>query len=50
MERRDPTGCDEHVWRLAGVTFAEGSFTEYMCVRCDADLLVTPGEEHPQTV
>ncbi len=42
--------CPEHVWRLVTVTFAEGSFTEYECVRCGADLLVTPGQEHPQTV
>lgn len=46
----DETGCPEHVWRLDGVTFAEGSFTEYVCTRCGADLLVPPGGVHPQTV
>ncbi len=46
----DAPPCVEHVWRLVSVTFAEGSFTGYVCVRCDADMLVTRGEEHPQTV
>lgn len=45
-----PEPCVEHLWRLDGVTFAEGSFTEYVCVRCGADLLVPPGGVHPQTV
>jgi hypothetical protein len=45
-----PDPCVEHVWRIDGVTFAAGSFTEYVCVRFGADLLVMPGEEHPQTV
>lgn len=42
--------CPEHVWRLGAVTFAAGAFSEYVCVRCDADMLVGPGEWPPQTV
>lgn len=40
----------EHVWRLTGVTFAEGSFSEYACDLCPAVLFVEPGGEHPVTV
>lgn len=45
-----PAECVEHVWRLVQVTFAEGSFSEYVCVRCGSELLVGPGGVHPQTV
>lgn len=41
--------CVEHVWRLDGVTFGEGTHSEYLCVRCPAFLLVPPGGEHPAT-
>lgn len=42
--------CVEHVWRLDGVTMAEGSFSEYTCVRCGAEVLIGPGQAPPQTV
>jgi len=48
----DTRDCVEHLWRLAEVMLAvdEGGFTEYVCVRCGAALLVAPGGEHPATV
>ena len=46
----DAPGCVECVWRLDGVTFGEGSHSEYVCVRCGVLLLVPPGGGHPQTV
>ena len=42
--------CVEHVWRLDGLTFGEGTHSEYLCDRCGAFLLVPPGGDHPQTL
>lgn len=45
-----PPACVEHLWRLRELVFAvDGSFTEYECERCGADLLVAPGGVHPET-
>jgi len=39
----DAADCVEHVWRLTGVTFAKGgAFEEYVCTRCDAEVLTQP--------
>lgn len=55
----DDSDCVEHVWRLEDVTFAlpnlaepgsGGSWSEYRCVRCDGQLLIGPGGDHPATV
>jgi hypothetical protein len=43
--------CPEHVYELTTVDIrADGSWSTYVCVRCDEERLVGPGEIHRQTV
>lgn len=46
-----PQGCVEHVRRLDAVDLTDlGTQTTYTCIRCGAERLVGPDEDHPQTV
>jgi hypothetical protein len=47
----DDETCVEHVWQFRSVEFRDdGSWSEYGCPRCDGQLLVPPGGQHPETV
>jgi hypothetical protein len=47
----DHAACLEHVDRLTAVDIGlDGAWSTYVCIRCDEERLVGPGEIHPQTV
>lgn len=50
MPDDDDADCVEHVWVMAGATFAaDGTHLDYVCARCPAVMVQTPAQLRGET-